>query len=161
MQHLVPNSQPTTVANRVLSTSVSAMSDERIDALTVALLWLALVVGMVLHFTYDLSGLRYGVNIELPSADGRVPWSNFTIKALFYVLPFLLAVAATRPAGAGYRRVNFVFSTLFLLANLFHVVGTALRATDVIGYSQVLLLLAVLVANAQLCHLSYRWWRLR
>lgn len=135
------------------------MNDDRFEALTIALLWLALVIGMILHFTYDLSGLRYGVNITLPNATGTVPWSNFVIKALFYVVPFLLAVSATAFASATYRLVNFVFSLLFLLANAFHLVGTATRAHDVTGYAQILLLLAVLVANAQLGRASYRWWR--
>lgn len=135
------------------------MSDERFDALATAVLWLALVVGMTLHFTYDLSGLRYGVNIQLPSATGTVPWSNFVIKALFYVLPFLLAVSAMTFAGAAFRVVNFGFSVLFGFANAFHLVGTAMRADDVTGYAQILLLCAVLLANAQLGRVSYRWWK--
>jgi hypothetical protein len=137
------------------------MNDERIDALTIALLWLALVVGMSLHFTYDLSGLRYGVNIELPNATGTVPWSNFVIKALFYVVPFVLAVSATTFGGAVYRLVNLGLCVLFLLANAFHLVGTAMRAHDVTGYAQILLLGAVLLANAQLGRVAYRWWRPR
>ena len=135
------------------------MNDERIDGLSVALLWLALVVGMTLHFTYDLSGLRYGVSIELPNANGTVPWSNFVIKGLFYVLPLLLSVAATTMPGSAFRLPNFGLSLLFLIANVFHVVGTAMRANDVIGYAQVLLLTAVLFANAQLCRVAYIWWR--
>jgi hypothetical protein len=135
------------------------MADERADALTIAVLWLALVVGMVLHFNYDMSGLRYGVSVELPGADGTVPWSNFVIKALFYVVPFLLAVVASSFPGPAYRPVNFVLSLLFLLANASHVVVTARRATDVITLAQVLLLVAVLIANGQLSRVSYRWWR--
>jgi hypothetical protein len=50
-------------------------------------------------------------------------------------------------------------SLLFLLANAFHLFGTATRAHDVTGCAQILLLLAVLVANAQLGRASYRWWR--
>lgn len=142
-----------------MSTNVEHMKDERFDALAIAILWLALVVGMILHFTYDLSGLRYGVNIQLPNATGVVPWSNFVIKALFYVLPFLLAVSATTFGGAAFRVVNFGFSVLFVLANGFHLVGTAMRADDVTGYAQILLLCAVLIANAQLGRVSYRWWR--
>ena len=89
----------------------------------------------------------------------RCPWSNFVIKALFYVVPFLLAVAATGTPTPAYRPVNFVLSILFLLANASHVIITAMRATDVITYAQVLLLIAVLAANLQLCRVSRRWWR--
>ena len=135
------------------------MSDERSDALVVAVLWLALVVGMILHFTYELSGLRYGVQLALPNADGTVPWSNFVIKALFYVVPFLLAIAATAFSGRIYKLSNFVLSLLFLLANAFHLVGTAMRAKDVTGYAQILLLIAVLIASLQLSRVSYRFWK--
>lgn len=122
-------------------------------------LWLALVVGMVLHFNYDMTGLRYGVDIALPGADGTVPWSNFVIKALFYDLPFLVAVACVGAPGRGFRGVNLALAFLFLLANVAHVVITAMRATDVLGYAQILLLVCVALANAQLCRLSRRWWR--
>jgi hypothetical protein len=135
------------------------MSDDRSTALAIAVLWLTLVVGMVLHFNYDVSALRYGVSIELPNANGAVPWSNFVIKGLFYVVPLLLAVIATSLPGRGYRPVHFVLTVLFLLANVSHLWTTARGADDVIEYAQVLLLLAVLLANAQLCRLSYRWWR--
>ncbi|HTU63396.1 MAG TPA: hypothetical protein VMF89_33270, partial [Polyangiales bacterium] len=114
----------------------------------------------ILHFNYELSGLRYGVNIALPNADGKVPWSNFVIKALFYVVPFLLAVAATSFYGRVYRACNFGLTLLFLLANGFHLVTTAMRSKDVTGYAQVLLLIAVLLANVQLTRISYRFWKL-
>lgn len=140
-------------------TSVGTMTEERLDALAVAVLWLALVVGMVLHFTYDVSGLRYGVKIALPNADGIVPWSNFVIKALFYVVPFLLSVAAVSLTGGIYRACNFWLTMLFLVANAWHVIATAMRAQEVIGYAQVLLLIAVLIANVQLSRISYRYWR--
>lgn len=136
------------------------MSEDRTDALAIAVLWLALVVGMVLHFTYELSSLRYGVNIALPNADGKVPWSNFVIKALFYVVPFLLSVAATSFSGRAYRASNFSLSLLFLLANGFHLIATSMRAKDVTGYAQVLLLAAVLIANVQLSRISHRFWKL-
>jgi hypothetical protein len=135
------------------------MSEQRTDALTVAILWLALVVGMILHFTYELSGLRYGVNLALPNATGSVPWSNFVIKALFYVVPFLLAVAATAFSGRTYRACNFGLSLLFLLANAWHLIATAMRAKDVTSYAQILLLIAVLIASVQLSLVSRRFWK--
>lgn len=135
------------------------MNEERADGLAIALLWMGLVVGMVLHFNYDVSGLRYGVDIRLPDTTGVVPWSNFVVKALFYVVPFILAVVAAGGAGRGHRAVNLGFSGLFVLAHASHFVTTAMGATEVIGYAQALLLAAVLLANVQLIRLSLRWWR--
>lgn len=133
--------------------------EERPPALTIAVLWLALVVGMILHFNFDMSGLRYGVSVELPDATGLVPWSNFAIKVLFYVVPFLLAVLATTSPGPGYRAFHFIVTVIFGLANASHVVVTSLRASEVLGYAQVILLVAVLMANLQLSRVAHRWWR--
>lgn len=125
--------------------------------LEVALLWLSLVVGMTLHFTYDVSGIRYGVAFEAPDATGVVPWSSFVLKGLFYVLPFLMAVGALGGPGRAYRRVNLVVAVLFLLPNAAHVAGTASAADDVLGYAQILLLGALLLANLQLVRLARQW----
>lgn len=75
-------------------------------------------------------------------------------------MPFLLAVAATSFSGPIYRACNVGLTLLFLLANAFHLVATAMRAKDVTGYAQVLLLAAVLIANVQLTRISYRFWKL-
>lgn len=123
----------------------------------VGLLWLALVVGMVLHFNYGVSGLRYGIPIEQDGATGVVPWSNFTIKTVFYVVPLLLAVGATGGPGRGYRTLNLGLTGLFALANVMHLVTTTMMADDVLAYAQVVLLTAVVVVNVQLIRLSNRW----
>lgn len=127
---------------------------ERTD---VALVWLVLVLGMILHFNYGVSGLRYGVPIQQPGATGAVPWSNFGIKSVFYVVPLLMAVACTlRPGRAG-RTFHAVLSVLFALANAMHFTTTLLSAADVLAYAQVVLLAAVLLANVQLIRLTFRW----
>ncbi len=133
------------------------MDDARYRGLQVAVLWLALVVGMSLHFAYDVSGIRYGLAFEAPGADGTVPWSNFVVKGLFYVLPFLLAVVASAGPGRAWRRVNLGLAALFLLPNAAHVLGTARAAESVLGYAQILLLSALFLANVQLVRASRAW----
>lgn len=135
------------------------MQAKRVNGLEVGFLWLCLVMGMVLHFNYEVSGIRYGVDFVRPGADGVVPLSNFAIKAVFYVLPLLLAVGATGSPGRPYRAVNLVLSSLFAFANAMHLIMTARGASDVLDYAQVLLLTAVLLANVQLIRLSSRWRR--
>lgn len=133
------------------------MNERTTNDYEVGLLWLVLVVGMVLHFNYGVSGLRYGVALEQRGATGVVPWSNFTIKAVFYVVPLMIAVACTGGVSRWARAVIFGLSILFGLANAAHLVTTALAAHDVLGYAQTLLLTGVLVANAQLTRLCNRW----
>lgn len=123
----------------------------------VGLLWIVLVVGMVLHFNYGVSGLRYGVSIEQPGATGVVPWSNFGIKAVFYVLPLLLAVSCTMPSESRMRTAHFALSILFGIANAMHLATTTMMADDTLAYAQVVLLAAVLVANVQLIRVVFRW----
>ncbi|MEM7151369.1 MAG: hypothetical protein AAF799_00935 [Myxococcota bacterium] len=135
------------------------MTDTKIHGYDVALLWLVLVVGMVLHFNYGVSGLRYGVPLEQPGATGQVPWSNFVIKTVFYVVPLLMAVACTSDLDRKGRMAIFGMSLLFAVANAMHLVTTAMAADDVLGYAQIVLLGAVLLANGQLIRRSRRWWR--
>ncbi len=130
-----------------------------VPAAKVSLLWLALVVGMTLHFTYGVSGLRFGIAMEAEGADGTVPWSNFGVKTIFYVIPFLMAVIATSVRARSFRLFNLVSTGLFALANTSHVVGTAMRADDPLDYAQVVLLSALLLANLQLIRVSLAWYR--
>ncbi len=135
------------------------MNERSTHAAPVGLLWLALVLGMILHFNYDVSGLRYGVPFEAADAKGSVPWSNFVVKCVFYVVPFLLAVATTGAPGRAYRIVNLVLAGLFTLANISHLITTARRADDTIDYAQIVLLTAVLIASVQLIRVSRSWLR--
>lgn len=123
----------------------------------VGVLWLALVVGMVLHFNYGVSGIRYGISFEQEGATGVVPWSNFMSKAVFYVVPLLLAAGAVGGPGRAYRNVNVGLACLFTLANGMHLVTTASAADDVLSYAQVVLLAGVLVVSLQLIRISLRW----
>ena len=133
------------------------MEDNKTHGHEVGLLWLVLVVGMVLHFNYGVSGIRYGIPFEQPDADGVVPWANFGIKTIFYVLPLMLAVGTTGSPGKTYRTINFGPTFLFALANAMHLVTTTIAAGDVLGYAQVVLLSGVMLANIQLIRLSSRW----
>ena len=135
------------------------MQSRATAGLEVGLLWLVLVVGMVLHFNYGVSGLRYGVPFESPTADGTVPWANFGIKTIFYVMPLMLAVGTTGSASSTYRHVNRALAVVFAVANTAHLVGTMSSAADPLGYAQVVLLAGVLLANVQLIRLSSRWLR--
>lgn len=125
--------------------------------LDVGLLWLVLVVGMILHFNYGVSGLRYGIPVERPDAAGFVPWSNFSIKAVLYVLPLLLAVSCTRHIGSLGRTAHLGLAALFGLANAMHLVTTTASADDTLSYAQVVLLAAVMFSNVQLIRVVYSW----
>lgn len=133
------------------------ISRSRPSRTDVAIVWLVLVLGMVLHFNYGVSGLRYGVPIEQPGATGAVPWSNFWIKSVFYVVPMLMAVACTLRPGQLGRTVHAGVAVLFSVANAMHLATTLMAADDVLPYAQVVLLSAVVVANVQLIRLTFRW----
>ncbi len=123
----------------------------------VGLLWLSLVVGMTLHFTYSVSGMKYGIPFVDEGATGQVPWSNFAMKSTFYVVPFLFAVGSTGNPGRLLRRVHFIVACLFVLPNLAHLVGTIGAAKAPLDFAQMLLLTALLLANLQLVRLTRLW----
>ena len=123
----------------------------------IGLLWLSLVVGMTLHFTYAVSGMKYGIPFVDEGATGEVPWSNFAMKSTFYVLPFLFAVASTGNPGRLLRRVHFIVACLFILPNLAHLIGTIGAAKAPLDYAQIVLLAAVLISNLQLVRLTRLW----
>ncbi|MBV1860192.1 MAG: hypothetical protein KUG77_17395 [Nannocystaceae bacterium] len=136
---------------------MTARSEPGSRRLNVAIVWLVLVLGMMLHFNYEVSGLRYAVSMEQPGASGVVPWSNFWIKSIFYVLPMLMAVSCTLEPGRLGRTGHLAMSVLFALANGMHFTTTLLAASNVLAYAQVVLLAAVLIANIQLIRLIFRW----
>ncbi|MEM6956031.1 MAG: hypothetical protein AAF411_11315 [Myxococcota bacterium] len=123
----------------------------------VAVLWLVLAAAMLLHFNYDVSGIRFGIPLADPEATGIVPWSNVVIKTIFYVVPLLLCAAALGPTGRVFRNVNFGLTIPYALAHVSHLITTATRIKNRLDIAQVVLLSAVLLISAQLIRLSWRW----
>ncbi|MEM9066942.1 MAG: hypothetical protein AAGE52_00510 [Myxococcota bacterium] len=125
----------------------------------IAVLWFVLVVGMILHFTYSLTGLRYGVSIESPNATGVVPWSNVGLKATFYVVPALLGTLTLYLKHRVFRILSTIAAALFLLANGAHFAAEGVTPESSVQASQSILLGTMVVWSLLLVVDCVRWWR--
>ncbi len=127
------------------------------DRLRAIILWNMLVVCMILHFNYHVSGVFYGIDVVRPDADGTFPPTLIVIRALFQLLPLLYAAALLLWDGVLVARVNAVLSGLYLLANAGHLAGEFARPP--VDPSQVALLSVTLLLSIALLMVSVRWVR--
>lgn len=108
-------------------------------------LWILLVIGMVLHFNYHISGLIYGINVVKDNADGSIPVGLIFIRNIFYHLPMLWVVLLLYCFKKWTYVMFFVISILYLLANLAHVSGEIFSGKNDI--SQITLLSTVFIVS--------------
>lgn len=123
----------------------------------VIILWNMLVVCMILHFNYHVSGIFYGINVEKPDADGTFPSGLVVIRILFQHLPLLYAAGLLLWESRPVRLGNLVLSGLYALANAFHLAGELVRPP--VDPSQAILLSVTLLLSIVSVLLSYRWHR--
>ncbi len=127
------------------------------DRLRAIVLWNMLVVCMVLHFNYHVSGIFHGIDVARPDADGTFPPTLIVIRALFQLLPLLYAAMLLLSGHALVARVNVVLSGLYLLANAGHLAGEFAHAP--VDPSQIALLSVTLLLSILLLFVSVRWVR--
>lgn len=107
------------------------------------ILWMLALIGMILHFNYEVSGIFYGVDLTRPNATGKEPGSLVIIRTLFYHLPIIWILIIAYTNRRMIDLVLFVISVLYMLAHGFHFIGELFK--DEKNYSQVSLLLIVFV----------------
>jgi hypothetical protein len=94
-------------------------------------------------------GLFYGVDIRLPDlTTNEVPLGVQAFNTVIFTLTFLMALLSIHLSGRIFRWVSLVWSSLFLLLNLFHWVATVFM--EAFDLSQICLLSFVPVVNVLL-----------
>eukprot|EP01034_Spumella_vulgaris_P016599 gene16599-21191_t len=58
----------------------------------ISLLWMMLVICMILHFDYHVSGIFYGIDVKKTDATGQYPPTLILIRGLFQILPLIFAL---------------------------------------------------------------------
>lgn len=119
-----------------------------------AVLWLLTIVGMVLHFNYQVSGIFYGIELLRPGADGTEPMSVLVIRTLFYHLPMVWVVCIMYARQKWVYSVLFGLSVLYCLAHLSHLIGEVTGSER--NYSQLSLLLVVFIISLLLTTEHYK-----
>jgi hypothetical protein len=89
-----------------------------------AFYWLLLGICFLTHTVLHMYGLFYGVDIRLPDATGEVSLGTQAFNTVIFTITFLMALLSINLSGRGFRWFSLVWSTLFLLLNLFHLGAT-------------------------------------
>ena len=121
----------------------------------ITVIWLMLVLCMMLHFDYHVSGIFSGVDVQRPDARGVYPPTLILIRALFQVFPMGFALLTLFFAGRAVRIINLVLAVIYAPLHGFHVAGI-LRETPV-DPTQVQLLVFTFLLSLLLAGVSWKW----
>lgn len=118
-------------------------------------LWLLLVVSMLLHQTFHLSKLFYGINVARPGADGIIPDIVYIKRIGFYILPMIYISFLLFVQAKWIRVMNFGISLIYTGINIMNLTGEFGKKT--FDYSQVLLLSFIVIASLLLNFASLKF----
>lgn len=127
--------------------------------LKLIILWTLTLIGMILHFNYEVSGIFYGINLVRPNATGNEPPGLLVIRTLFYHLPFVWILLIMYTNNKWADLILFILSALYCMAHAFHFGGELFKEEK--NLSQVSLLFIVFVTAVFLSveHFNvYRRW---
>jgi hypothetical protein len=110
-----------------------------------AFYWLLLGICFLTHTLLHMYGLFCGVDIRLPEASGEVSLGIQAFNTVIFTVTFLMALLSIHLSGKGFRWFSFVWSTLFLLLNVFHLAATVF--VEKFDLSQACLLTFALAVN--------------
>lgn len=119
------------------------------------LFWIILLVCMILHFNYHISGIIYGINVVSENANGKEPVQLLAIRTLFYHLPLIWIVCIIYGNKIWLSLVLFVISVLYFIAHAAHFTGTLLHEKGNFSQSCLLFLTGIISAFLAFEHLSY------
>ncbi|MFC5048617.1 hypothetical protein ACFSTE_09035 [Aquimarina hainanensis] len=108
-------------------------------------LWILLLIGMMLHFNYHISGVFYGIDIKRPDANGEEPASIHIIRGIYYHLPFLWIVILLYTKRRITHYILLVISVLYTLSHGMHLFEEISGTSR--NFSQLTLLSIVLVVS--------------
>lgn len=118
-----------------------------------SLLWLLMVVGIMLHFDYHVSGIFYGIDLKRPNATGEFPPTIWLIRFVFQLAPMITVTFLLFFEQQWLRVAHFGVSLLYTLIHTLHLIRE-LQKPDM---SQLNLLSLVLVVSLLLNVVALRW----
>ncbi len=88
----------------------------------IALLWLFLAVGFILHHIYGLAGIYFGKELKIEGATGETPgWAHY-YRILFEIIILILALASLEITKKWFKITSMVWAVLLGLFNVYHVI---------------------------------------
>ena len=110
-----------------------------------AFFWLIIGLCFLMHGYYELSEIRFGIDIKAKGANGTVPVSLHVIRIVLEIGSILMAVITLQLSARWFRWFAFVWAVLLVLLNTFHLGGMVLH--EYTNYGQVALLSLILYVN--------------
>ncbi|MCK4359570.1 MAG: hypothetical protein KAW92_12695 [Candidatus Cloacimonetes bacterium] len=128
-----------------------------INRMRVITLWIIFLFGMIFHGNLALMPLFWGESVAM-SEDiiAKNPFeSSMWMMLTFFLIPMIIIVLTSFIETKWYRITNFVFTLLFTLMNIWHLIGH-LGETPV-DPRQIVLLTFVFISGVMLNIVSFRW----
>ena len=119
-------------------------------------LWVLLIIAMMLHSNYSVSGIIYGLDVRSPNATGEITLGTIIIRQLFYHLPFVWIFIIMYFETKLVRLGLFILSVVYGFAHAMHLVGEVVKGDDP---SQVSLLSFTLVTAVILVLEHFKWYK--
>ena len=123
----------------------------------VVTLWVIFLFGMTFHSLLAIMPLFWGQSIAMsPEQIAKNPMaSSMWMVLLFFLLPMIIIAVTLFIEAKWYRITNFVFTLLFTMMNIWHLIGH-LGETPV-DPCQIVLLTFVLLSGVMLNIVSFKW----
>ena len=116
-----------------------------------------LLIGMILHFNYHVSGIFYGIDVKRPNANGTIPAMAQLLKTVFYLFPMIFIVALLYFKQKWFRLSIFIISLPYTISHVMHVWGEFKKPE--IDLAQVPLLSLVLIFSLLLNKASWDYFK--
>jgi hypothetical protein len=134
------------------------MGNKNSLGLGVAVLWTALLMGMLYHFMVAAMPLFYGIDVAVPSLKGTDPGGGAWLTVLLGTVYLALITLPVLLKSVFYRWVNFVIAVVMVIFNFWHL---AEHAMEGIAAYQIVLLTSTVIVNVALAAVSFRWVRIK
>jgi len=123
----------------------------------IILLWTVFLLGMIFHSLLAIMPVFWGQNIAMSEemiAKNPID-SSMRMMLCFFLLPMVIIVQTLFFENKWYKITNFIFTLLFTLMNVWHLIGHFTESP--IDPYQIALLTFVLTSGIILNIVSYKW----
>ena len=122
----------------------------------IALLWVFLAIGFVLHHIYGLAGIYFGKDLTIEGSTGETPgWAHY-YRIAFEIIILIFALTTLEINKAWYKTTSWIWAILLGLFNFYHVIEAILHEPS--NLSEIVLLGWMFSVSLFLI-LSIRKWR--
>ena len=127
------------------------------NRMRVITLWIIFLFGMILHSLLGIFPLFWGESISMSQEQiAKNPMQSSMLMMLsFFLIPMIIIVLTSFIETKWYRITHFVFTLLFTLMNIWHLIGH-LSETPV-DIHQIVLLTFIFISGVMLNIVSFKW----